>query len=156
MQLDERRKIREIRQRLKALSVSELDMVVKGVQQRHGQEFIIELADVREERERLRELLEVYETQALIRKAEKFGIEVPYKREWFTEVMPDPYDPDTKHELALDRLNERGRAAVTRQIWDARIGRIKDVVSILMPVLGWIVAILALLKDIIIQSLKQS
>ena len=44
---------------------------------------------------------------------------------------------------------------VTKQIRNARLARAKDVVSVLVPVLALIVAILALLKDIIIQALKQ-
>lgn len=150
MGLDERRKIRQIRRRIGSLRITELD---EAIRRRRGED-VSDTDFEAEERQQL-QLLEVFESRLLIRKAQSFGIEVPYKAEWFTETMPDPEDPDTKHELALDRLSERGRAAVIKQIREARFAYWKGWVDLLIPILALLVAVLALFKDIIVEVLKK-
>jgi hypothetical protein len=68
--------------------------------------------------------------------------------------MPDPTDPDTRHYLTLDRLNDRGRAAVIGQIRDARLAYWKGWTDLLIPILALLIAVLALFKDIIVEILK--
>jgi hypothetical protein len=148
----ELKKIREIRTRILGIEIGRLS---EHVQSMPPPIKALEYLGRDKERARLLEVLDSYETRYLIRKAESWGIEVPYKPEWYVMTIQDPNDPSTGEDVFLDRLNSLGKAVITKQIRDARFARMKDVVGVLVPVLALIVAILALFKDIIVQVLKQ-
>lgn len=78
MPTDPLERIREIRREIRRLELREL---FTWMERRRVPEIITdsELEEIRTAREELLEQLEKYETRHLIRKAESWGIEVPYK-----------------------------------------------------------------------------
>ncbi|PYS70364.1 MAG: hypothetical protein DMF69_13770 [Acidobacteria bacterium] len=107
-------------------------------------------------RDNLIRSLEQYDSHQLEIQAERYGIEIPVKPEWFsTEIKAA--DPDTVGAKdVIDRwLNETGRAMISKQVSDARFARWKRWVELLIPIFALIVAILALFKDIIVELVRK-
>ena len=103
-------------------------------------------------------LLEKYDSRVLEAKAERYGIEIPVKPEWFaTEIiMLDFATVPEGAESITDRwLNETGRTMVSKLISEARFAYWKRWADMLVPILALVVAALALFKDIIVEVLKQ-
>jgi hypothetical protein len=103
----------------------------------------------------LKRLLDIYDSQALSKRAEKYGIEIPARPDWYSSAikLPDPNRAD--EETVIDRwLNETGRTMISKQIRDERFAYWKKWADMLVPILALVVAALALFKDIIIEVLK--
>lgn len=102
----------------------------------------------RKQRDKIKRLIEQHDSRQIVRQAERFGIEIPVKPEWFTTEIKH-IDPDNlESEEVMDRwLNETGRTMIERQVKEARFAYWKRWADILVPILALIVAIIALLKD---------
>ena len=79
----------------------------------------------------------------IVRKAEKLGIEIP-PHSWFGIADPNPEPGFKPHIRGIDlaKLRKMIRAEQRR--------RRKEWIEILSPVAGWLVAMAALLKDVLI------
>jgi hypothetical protein len=101
-----------------------------------------------------------YESMVLEKDAEKWGIEIPAKPEWWdTEFISDE-DRDSMN-VPLERvrrpwLDEKGRTMLSKRIRDARFAFWKGWVELLVPPLALIIAALALFKDIIVEAVRKS
>jgi hypothetical protein len=151
MSSDERKKIKELRRALLALELQELEHHFSAWNDEPP--FVkaaINIEAFNEVRRKQTSLLDEYESRYLIRKAQRWGIEVPYKREWYSTEITNP-DPDNmvgeKVTILQDWLNPIGKAVVTKQIRDERFAFWKGWAEILIPILSLTVAIVALLKD---------
>lgn len=132
MALAELKKIREIRREIVGLELRELEVYVQTQKLPDDDpRKVEELAHIAEERQRQLDLLDKYESRYLLRKAENWGIELPFKEEWYA---------------GKGLLNNLGRAVITKQIRDARFAYWKGWVELLIPVLSLLLAIIALLK----------
>ena len=111
----------------------------------------------REQRAKLQTLLAQYDSRTITRLAEKWGIDIPNRPEWYSteikEVDPDDFDG---RDTVIDRwLNEEGRTMITRQIREARFTSWKRWIDLLVPILALLVAFVAVFKDIIVEVLKK-
>jgi len=111
----------------------------------------------REARARLQTLLGQYDSRKITRLAERWGIDIPNRPEWYSteikEVDPDEFDG---RDTVIDRwLNEEGRTMISRQISEARFASWKRWVDLLVPILALLVALVAVFKDVIIEVLKK-
>ena len=111
------------------------------------------LGDIEEQRKEIAEKLDLYETRHLIGTAESWGIEVPYKADWYQRDVDDSGGVELV--TFSDRLNTLGKAVITRQIREARRASVKWWADILIPILALLVAFLALFKDIIVEVLQK-
>lgn len=150
MAWEERKKVTQLRRRLLALELRELDMHLRAWHHEPPFEKAAMTLDVlNDERQRQLRLLDEYESRYLIRKAQSWGIEVPYKREWYTVESKNPDSANMPGETVMvfqDWLNEIGKAVVTKQIRDERFAYWRGWAQILIPIMSLAVAIIALLK----------
>jgi hypothetical protein len=114
----------------------------------------------RDQRAMLMKLIDQHDSRMLEKEAEKFGIEIPVRPDWFsTELIA--YDPDNLDDVAQPEpivgrwLNETGRTMISKQVRDARFAYWKGWAELLVPILALIVAALALFKEIIVEVLKK-
>jgi len=96
-------------------------------------------------------LLAQYDSRKITRLAEKWGIDIPNRPEWYSteikEVDPEEFDG---RDTVIDRwLNEEGRTIISRQVSEARFARWKQWVDLLVPILALLVALVAVFKDIV-------
>jgi hypothetical protein len=141
----ELKKIRELRRKLVLLEFEEIDAIFKH---RRG-DAPTNLEDFKRRREEISDHLDIYESRYLIRKAESFGIEVPYKEEWHCFQIKDAEPGKVTGEVITrikEPLNNLGVAVITKQIRDVRFAYWKGWAEILIPILSLVLAILALLK----------
>ena len=113
----------------------------------------------REKRDHLKKLIEKYDSRELERQAERYGIEIPIRPDWFTTeiIMIDFATVPEGADAITDRwLNETGRTMISKQISEARFAYWKRWADVLIPILALIVAALALFKDIIVEVLKKN
>lgn len=88
------------------------------------------------------EMLRECESKMLIQKATRWGIDVPYKPEWY---VVESGSRTQDFYVTLPYLNQTGTAILTQRIRKARLAYWKGWAEILITVLSLIVAILALL-----------
>ncbi len=144
------KKIRQLRRKLVALELKGLDYHFRAWNDEPPfVEAAQKLESLEDERHKHLALLDEYESRYLIRKAQTWGIEVPYKREWYSVEVKNP-DPDNmlgeKVTVFQDWLNDIGKAVVTKQIRDERFAYWRGWAGILIPILSLMIAIIALLK----------
>ncbi len=111
----------------------------------------------RKQRDSLRKAIEQDESRELEIKAERYGVEIPVRPEWFTtEIIMIDFAtvPEGADSITEKWLNETGRTMVAKQISEARFAYWKGWADVLIPILALIVAALALFKDIIVEVLK--
>ncbi|OFV99751.1 MAG: hypothetical protein A3H28_07530 [Acidobacteria bacterium RIFCSPLOWO2_02_FULL_61_28] len=117
-----------------------------------GKQFANELADPKafergelqpyfESVEGPESIIEWLETAPLVQQAEKLGIEIP--QEWWVTKKDKPW-------IEKWHLDAKHRAKLKRLINEARYTQAKKFVELVIPVLGLLVALVALLKDILI------
>jgi hypothetical protein len=156
MATKELKHVRALRRQLVALNFQELEA---AIQRRRGEtDNDSVFGDIAESRREITELLNAAETRYLVCIAEKWGIEVPYKREWYSfEIKnPDPgIVPGETVTIYKNSLNSLGLSVINKQIRDARFAYWKGWIDLLIPILALIVAALALFKEIIVEALKQ-
>ncbi len=80
-------------------------------------------------------------TMPLVRKAEKLGIEIP--QEWWITMRDSPY-------IEKDYLNSEHRAKLHRLVREERFKQANKWVGLLVPILALLVALVALMKDLLI------
>jgi hypothetical protein len=105
----------------------------------------LERDEAKEQIETYTALLKEYDSHLLIQEAVRWGIDVPHRPEWHTELKDtDPHTMPKRRTMIW--LNDTGRSVVSKQIRDARFAYWKGWAEILVPVLALLVAIIALLK----------
>lgn len=150
MALDELKKIRATRRRLLRLELRDFDTRLRVDMPKLLK--AAEFQGIAKERKALLDQLENLETRYLIRKAESWGIEVPYKADWYQRDIDDSGGVELV--TFSDRLNTLGKAVITRQIREARRASMKWWADILVPLIALAVAFLALFKDIIVAYIQ--
>jgi hypothetical protein len=141
-----RRERRELQRRLREAEWTIWDMEIKFSEnaKRYGKAFY---PWGREKKRKLVNLIEQYDSRVLEKQAERFGIEIPVRPDWFsTEIKPANADTLDSRDTIDRWLNETGRTMITKQVRDARFAYWKGWAEILVPILALIVAIIALLK----------
>lgn len=113
----------------------------------------------REQRDKIKKLIEQHDSRELEKQAERFGIEIPTRPDWYSTDIKTISQFDQAYvngqDTVIDRwLNETGRTMIAKQLRDARFSYWKGWADLLIPILALIVAALALLKDIIVEVLK--
>ena len=94
-----------------------------------------------QERAKLSEMLRECESNMLIERATRWGIEVCDKPEWYSQT-----NKTGTVKILLPYLNQAGTAVLTHQIRMAKFAYWKVGSEILIPILSLTVAILALLR----------
>lgn len=140
MAFEELKKLRQLRRRLwlSELRMVDLALTASRYERLPSDDAAAKFWAVEEERQAQLALLDEYESHYLIRKAQRWGIEVPYKEEW--------YIVKERNDEPVYWLNEIGKAAITKQIRNEQLAYWKHWSEILIPILSLIVAIIALLK----------
>jgi len=117
----------------------------------------------RQRRDTLKQLIARIDSRELERMAERYGIEIPFRPEWFTTeifmpqcIIEHEHDHDHDFDPTVERwLNETGRTMILRQIRETRFSYWKGWADLLIPILALLVAALALFKDIIVEVLRK-
>ncbi len=92
-------------------------------------------------------ILNWLDTVPLTRKAEKRGIVIP--PEWWVTKRDVPW-------IEKDHLNSEHRAKLKRLIREERFNQADNWVGLLVPILALLVALAALLKDLLIELLRNN
>ena len=144
---NDREKLRKMRQKLVSLELETWHMALGG-------EAPWVLSSMHEAVRNHAKLIGQYESEALVRKAESWRIEVSPKPDWretdyISKHGLESYDlsPDnTERVHPVTYLSEKGFTMITKQLREARFAYWKGWAELLIPILALIVAILALLK----------
>ena len=140
MALEELKKLRQLRRRIWRLELRMVDLALTASRYERlpSDDAVAKFKVAEDEREAQLALLDEYESQYLIRKAQRWGIEVPYKKEW--------YIVKERNDEPVYWLNEVGKAVIIRQIRNEQFAHWRRWAEILIPILSLIVAIIALMK----------
>lgn len=94
--------------------------------------------------------LEQFESKIVTDGAMKWGVEIPNNPDWWEDdrdIFAGQEVPDDVIDLLSSRwLNLVGRSVINKRVDDAKLDYLKKRVELLIPILSFVLAILALLK----------